>query len=376
MRKYRILIYYRYPILPTRGGVERVSVILGEWLMSIGHQVYYLSDIFEGESPVFIHNNADLDDDDNFSALETFVNERKIDFILNQSAFMPSCRRLFELRGSFKIISIFHHSLDGMFAHPPIPFVPHKYGWLYSRNGILENLFRWYFYIKYHKSLKFIVGHSDKVVVLSKYYIRETQFFSSKADNIVSIGNPLTLPICNEKLEKENMIVFVGRLSWPKNPFLLLKIWCEISSQSNNWDLYILGDGEEKRDLEKYVVEKKISNVHLEGNQDPIPYLKKAKILCMTSLYEGFPLVLYEAMNFGVVPVVFNTFQSVQEIITDGKDGYVVEPFKIAEYREKVMELMRNSTQWEVLSNNAQLKSRANTIDAIGEIWLNLFDNL
>ena len=96
----------------------------------------------------------------------------------------------------------------------------------------------------------------------------------------------------------------------------------------------------------------------------------------MTSLYEGFPLVLYEAMNFGVVPVVFNTFQSVQEIITDGKDGYVVEPFKIAEYREKVMELMRNSTQWEVLSNNAQLKSRANTIDAIGEIWLNLFDNL
>lgn len=370
------MIYYRYPILPTRGGVERVSVILGEWLMSIGHQVYYLSDIFEGESPVFIHNNAGLDDDDNFSALETFVNERKIDFILNQSAFMPSCRRLFELRGSFKIISIFHHSLDGMFAHPPIPFVPHKYGWLYSRNGILENLFRWYFYIKYHKSLKFIVGHSDKVVVLSKYYIRETQFFSSKADNIVSIGNPLTLPICNEKLEKENMIVFVGRLSWPKNPFLLLKIWCEISSQSNNWDLYILGDGEEKRDLEKYVVEKKISNVHLEGNQDPIPYLKKAKILCMTSLYEGFPLVLYEAMNFGVVPVVFNTFQSVQEIITDGKDGYVVEPFKIAEYREKVMELMRNSTQWEVLSNNAQLKSRANTIDAIGEIWLNLFDNL
>lgn len=373
---YRFIIYYKFPILPTKGGVERVSILLGEWFKSQGHEVYYLSDIYEDKSPVFLNNNCGLEDDVNFRALESFISAKKIDFILNQAAFLPSCRRLFEIGGSVKIISIFHHSLDGMFAHPPIPLIGERLSTYFTRNLIFENIFRFYFYLKYHKSLKFVVKKSNKVVTLSKHYIRETERYACKSDNIIAIGNPLTLPIFNDDMKKENIIVFLGRLAWQKNPFLLLDIWKKIQHLKSEWKLYIIGDGDDRCRLETTIQEQAIPGIYLEGNKDPIPYLKRAKILCMTSVYEGFPLVLFEAMSFGVVPLTFDTFKSVDEIITNEVDGFVIPPFDKALYASKLINVMNNYPMWKEMSEKAREKALSNIVDIVGPKWLDLFDSI
>ena len=131
-----ILFYFTFPFSPTAGGVERVSCVLGNWFESHGYRVYYLSDKFlsEGKS-IFVHNGTGLNDAENFDALVRFVKNKSIKIVINQSAFFPSSKRLFDLRkNGVKIISVVHNSLSAMYSHPPIPvFIPYIHRFLSSR---------------------------------------------------------------------------------------------------------------------------------------------------------------------------------------------------------------------------------------------------
>ena len=109
------------------------------------------------------------------------------------------------------------------------------------------------------------------------------------------------------------------------------------------------------------------------GFQKPEPYYNKAKIFCMTSLYEGFGLVLVEAMKYGVVPFAFKSYPNVVDIINDGKDGVLVSPFDVEEYASKLRELMTNPDKLQVLSKQAEMKSREFSIEKIGLRWEVLF---
>ena len=68
-----------------------------------------------------------------------------------------------------------------------------------------------------------------------------------------------------------------------------------------------MGDGEHRKIIESYAEKNGVANLSFEGNRKNIAdYYKKSKILCMTSAYEGWPMVLAEAMAYGCVPVSFN----------------------------------------------------------------------
>ena len=64
---------------------------------------------------------------------------------------------------------------------------------------------------------------------------------------------------------------------------------------------------------------------------------KLATILCMTSASESFGLVLVEAMSYGVIPFAFNSFPAVTDIIQNGINGFLVEPFDIEQYAERLL---------------------------------------
>lgn len=67
-------------------------------------------------------------------------------------------------------------------------------------------------------------------------------------------------------------------------------------------------------------------NISFEGFRHPEEYYKRASLLVLTSEYEVFPLVLAESMSFDVVPVVYNRYSAVYDIIDDGKNSLVL-PF-------------------------------------------------
>lgn len=96
----------------------------------------------------------------------------------------------------------------------------------------------------------------------------------------------------------------------------------------------------------------------------------------MTSNFEGQPMVLLEAMCFGVVPIAFNSFASVSDIITDKKNGLLVPPFSIKSYVEKIEYLINNEPIRSSMAKAGIVSVNRYTIDFIVEQWEALFAKL
>ena len=79
-----------------------------------------------------------------------------------------------------------------------------------------------------------------------------------------------------------------------------------------------------------------LKRITFEDFQIPIEYYKRASILCMISAFEGFPMVLPEAMNYKVIPIIFNSYSSAQDIIENEIDGFLIPPFDINKYQKKI----------------------------------------
>lgn len=96
----------------------------------------------------------------------------------------------------------------------------------------------------------------------------------------------------------------------------------------------------------------------------------------MTSCYETFGLVLLEAMNYGVVPIAFNSYPNLKDIIENDKDGCIIAPFNINEYADKLLMMMKNERELTRLRENAKMKIGKYNIGLIGCKWIELFSYL
>ena len=96
----------------------------------------------------------------------------------------------------------------------------------------------------------------------------------------------------------------------------------------------------------------------------------------MPSRFEGFGLVLIEAMACGVPIISFDCENGPRSIITDGMDGFLIRPFDIDAFADKMMLLMRDETLRKTMGENARRSAVQYDIDKIGIQWQQLFDEL
>ena len=171
---------------------------------------------------------------------------------------------------------------------------------------------------------------------------------------IFGIGNPFQrLKLDIATLDKENIVLFVGRLNVSqKRVDLLLQIWEKLHRQAPDWKFWVVGHGKEKNKMEKFCQEHDLDRVTFFGKDNPNEFYKRAKIFHMTSAYEGFGNVLVEAQSFGCVPVVFNSYAAAQDIVIHNDNGILVTPFKIDKYVEETKDLMMNCTKLSQLAFN------------------------
>ena len=113
---------------------------------------------------------------------------------------------------------------------------------------------------------------------------------------------------------------------------------------------------------------------------NPIEYYKRASLLILTSEYEGFPLVLAEAMSFGVIPVVYGSYSAVYDIISDGVDGVIL-PYNKKGYdtkfaSRKMKELMLDADKRNNLAQAAIITSKRYSVESIVDSWNKLFAKL
>ena len=382
-----ILYLYSSSINPTRGGIQRVTYVLSEFFRKNGHKVLYLG-LEKGESP-FQYTFPDPQkacSKQNLKFLKEFIQSESIDITVFQEGVSPlHTAWLATVRQTdSKLVSCIHNSLLGGVVNMELSSINRlkKYH-LQSLVHLLKipfmpPLVKWGYCLMMHPHFKNLSNISDRVVLLSESFLKELSLFIDvrKYNNITAIPNPVSFK-ANPVLSKKKKVLYVGRIDFKhKRVDLLVKIWEKIWERYPDWILDIVGDGTEPMSLKDYVKNNSIKNVNFHGFKDPLPFYNEASIFCMTSSSEGFGIVLVEAMQNGVVPIAFDSYLSVKDIITDETDGILVTPMDINEYADKLSRLIENDALRNKMASKCIQKAKTFSIEEVGRQWIRLFEEL
>lgn len=336
-----ILFYTSNQVSPSLGGVERVAYVMFQGLSKLGHNIW-ISYFHTNDLKDNLKDQIQLPPEK--KAISSFIKKNRIEVCINFLALYntTSLPLLYaKLETNIKVISVYHNSFESLLWGNRIlaKIMRFKLGqtFLKSMLSIFEKL-------PWQKSGRYIYDNSDMAVVLAESYIEDYKYYiDQKGDRVMSIHNPLPIEPPIEKWDKkDNICLFVGRLDHQKGLDKLLRIWSKI--KDNTWKLMIVGNGPLKSELEALAYKLNIQEkVLFVGHQAPFEYYEKAKIFVMTSLYEGYPMVLIESMAFGCVPVIFNSYTAAKEIINKG--GYCIEAFDEEKFTQQLEKLMMSDEE-------------------------------
>lgn len=236
------------------------------------------------------------------------------------------------------------------------------------------------------RSMRYVYNHSDIYQVLSPGFIERFKTFTgiTHPKKLMIQTNPVTIDAKDfvfNPAKKEKEILYVGRIDYnQKRVYRVIDIWALLEKKFPDWRLTIVGDGIERENIERKVNELELKHVSFEGFQTPEPYYQRAKILLLTSEYEGFPLVLAECMSFGVVPAVYGSYSAVYDIIDNGVNG-IIFPYRkngfSAEQAAKEMELiMTDEAIYKNMAEKAIETSKKYSADEIYKSWEQTFNQL
>ncbi|GGM77334.1 putative glycosyltransferase [Dyadobacter beijingensis] len=187
---------------------------------------------------------------------------------------------------------------------------------------------------------------ADKIITLTA---RDIQFWKQGAwyrkAQLVHIPNPMFLEIRDVPANPSRTVISVGRVTAQKGFDLLIDAWHEISEDDRTgWKLLVIGDGEETPMLrEKIAAYRLESSVSLIGaTKQVFAYFEDASIYCLSSRFEGLPMVLLEALAFKLPIVAFDCDTGPEELVEQGKNGLLVQPGNVPRLAEALATLMRN----------------------------------
>lgn len=179
-------------------------------------------------------------------------------------------------------------------------------------------------------------------------------------------------------------VIAVGRLMGQKGFDILIKAWESVARSHPDWKLDIYGTGRDKEMLQNMIDKSGLADkVTLCGLSDDMPMIyASGSIFVLSSRYEGFGLVLLEAMTCGVPCVSFDCPEGPSGIITDGQDGILV-PFRglsdaqrAEALAENISRLIGDRDMRLRMSEKAITKAATFSRDAIIDRWIELFNDI
>lgn len=223
---------------------------------------------------------------------------------------------------------------------------------------------------------KIAAKYSDYIVVLTKADLKEYKEKLKLRTPIINVYNP-SVETEIEKVEKKNYIMASGRLSYQKNFQELISIWGEIKDKVKDWELIILGSGEEEEKLKSIIKQDNIENIKMMGYcKDIDKYYAQSKLFVMTSRFEGFPMVLLEAQKYGLPIIAYDCFTGPSEIVINDRNGYLIPYDDKTKFKEAIVDLINSEEKIRIMSDNAKNDSyRFNLNDFVSK-WINILDNM
>lgn len=348
------------------GGVERVTVVLGNALAARGWLVTIVAFRFEDktllgglDAGIAVKTLAfPVASTENEKALRALLLARGARVMVNQWALPFGVARLLRraARGlPVRLVSVLHN-------------IPDNNGRIAATTGVR----RWLWRRLSELSLRLVYRQSDAFVVLSKRFEPLFRRVTGLRDTprLRTIGNPLTLPCAAG--QKASALLYVGRLEErQKRVARILEVWRLLAPRFPGWRLDIVGDGPDRAALEAQA--KGLQRVAFHGFRDPVPYYASARILLLTSDFEGFPLVLLEAMSAGCVPIALGSYPSVYDIVRGTNGVVVAPPFEAEAFARVVGDLMECPAVLDGMAETARDTAAAYSVEATVARWESLF---
>lgn len=234
--------------------------------------------------------------------------------------------------------------------------------------GIVKKVIQYMWNKQLLRSLKKL----DKFIVLTERDKAEWV----ELNNVQAIPNPLsfyseTPSGCNNK-----STIAVGRFCYQKGFDLLVQAWKEVAKKHPDWKLNIYGDNGEK--ITQYV---KTMNMEESCILHPVTYdienkMTENSIFILSSRFEGFGMVISEAMACGLPAVAFDCHFGPREIIHDKTDGLLAKSGDIHDLAEKICFLIEHEDERKEMGRKAYYNIKRLHISQIGMVWDNLFNTL
>lgn len=400
-----ILFYTEYNITPNSGGIERVTAILTDFfrrhfnwkVYSIysakSHHVWEITNT-DGSIQLRLHDRFGLRRNviANYTNAAEYIINNKIDVIIIQSS-MEVSKRLKKIlvKQNYKvgIITCLHFTPGTDVFLTKFSDV-RKIAELNRQSlkaiikALLSPIYNSLIIGLTKRGYRLAYRYSDKILVLSDTYKDMFRQFSGIEDKtkLLAMPNPLSFSE-NFKEEdwdnKQHTALVVGRLSeYEKRISVILTIWGEYEKYypESDWKLVIVGEGISLNDYMKQAENLGLKRCYFEGHQSPIDYYRRSKLFLMTSAFEGFPMTLVEAQQCGCVPIVMNSFVSLPEIVTNDRNGIIVNSGDKGEFLSTMLSLMDDPERLKYLAKNSLNDCMKYSQDIVCEQWKKMIEEL
>jgi len=364
---------------PTAGGVERVTQALSEYFNAHGIETFFA---FQAYNVNLIDNRHKIQVDFYntereilYDSLSSFIDDNKITTILVQDIASEQIRycfkRLRKERG-VEVIYCFHRNPISSRLSSPSRWIRMKVR-IYN---FVHGVERKYDFADVYEDV-------DKYVLLSQSYIKPFKqlYHLPDTDKFIAMPNPVPFTLAEpDFVKKENIVLIIARFEEQvKNIKGAIDIWAdyEMVSEDHSWQLVIGGYGEDYEQVLAYAKRLKLSRCAFIGKvENPVSLYQRASIYMMTSRYEGYPMTILEAMQNGCVPIAYDTFTPIHDMIDDRRSGVIIPPYREKDYVNALLTLTEDKERRIKMATNAYHKvKQENSIETIGQQWIQLFNN-
>jgi glycosyltransferase involved in cell wall biosynthesis len=175
-----------------------------------------------------------------------------------------------------------------------------------------------------------------------------------------------------------NRVIAVGRLDYQKSFDRLIQVWEKVNEKMPDWKLDIFGQGEWKDMLQMMIDERGLQDcVRLNTPTKNIgKEYSESSIIVMSSHYEGFPMVLVEAMACGLPAVCFDFKCGPRDIVAEGENGIIVPDGDIEGLAEALVNLMKDEELRKIMGENAKKVVKKYSEDKVMSKWVKLYEEV